>query len=880
MQAALVAIDNEEKATPFQKHVSRHLVYARAGKEEEAAAELASAQKLEPDHPAVMEILFHRALARKDMPEAKRLAGEAAAKNTDNANGLTYKAQLDIAENRFDDAAATLEAALEKDRQSVALWRQLGKLRLATNKPELAARAFTSALAIRPQDLECIKGFMQAKSALGQHEEALRFARDNEKYGVHDMDFVDMWLSLESLARGGDTQAAIDQRTLLAKRFEDNPPGNPAIVERNNVALVQLLISDRRFAQARTAIDRLRNSSDPAIAAELDIRWNMAQGNVVKAIEIFNSWVTALPPEKHTEQPYIALANIFSQYQRPDAALQALKDGRTHQAPGSVEADRAMGELLFRMGRYDQAIETFDALLAKDPNDPELKVNLHLIEAYVLTKKFDEALRRIAALGAAAQGDSKVMLLKADALAGKGQILDAERTYDTAISLDKGAAIGYIKRAQFLSRDEKHFRDAQEDLEQAIKLEPRHLGARRLLVSIYLRKNEPDRAVGVFREGLVLDPDNDTLRLDLVGLHLRLKQDREAVSVVDEVLRRRPEDPYWLLQGREVMYALKRWNDAATYALRLWEKKKDSEAALAYVDAAMRMDTPDYVKVMQILATPDLRTESDLRLLMARARVQLKRQRMAEVMSDLGTALRMIDPNNPTHAQLFMSGMSVLYPTPKDRLQALTALRPAEGYRSWLAFFYSNLKSSEPASAAEGMAELKALAESNAAIGLRKQSYALLGARTRAGGDTEGAINWWKEGLKLDSADAELNNNVAYCLAEDLNKPQEGLPFAEKAARARPENGSIQDTLGWIYFKLGEMEKAEQALIRSMSYAGAVEEQVPVLIHLAKLKQKQGKKEEAGAFGRRALDMIRTDDQLKSQYEAELNSLLAEIDGR
>jgi Flp pilus assembly protein TadD len=250
---------------------------------------------------------------------------------------------------------------------------------------------------------------------------------------------------------------------------------------------------------------------------------------------------------------------------------------------------------------------------------------------------------------------------------------------------------------------------------------------------------------------------------------------------------------------------------------------------------------------------------------------------MAEVMTDLNSALKMIDPNNPAHAQLFMSGMSVLYPSPKERLQALTALRPADGYRSWLAFFYSNLKSSEPESAAEGMAELKALAESNAALGLRKQSYALLGARTRAGGDSEGAINWWKEGLKLDSADAELNNNIAYCLAEDLNKTQEGLVFAEKAARARPENGSIQDTLGWIYFKLGEMEKAEQALVKSMSYASSVEEQVPVLIHLAKLKLKQGKKEEAGAFARRAQELIRTDNQLTSQYEGELASLLAEI---
>lgn len=873
LEASLKAIDQDESSTPLQKHIWRQLAYTQFKKTDEAKKELDEAAKLEPENPVVLELKLQEAVQGKDMDEARRIADTAARTNADHVGGLTFKAQIEIAEKRYPDAIASLEAALEKDRNNVPIWRQLGALRMETQKPEAAATAFDRALAIRPGDIPSMKGYMRAKIRLGQSDEALQFARKNQDVGVQDMEFVDMWLALEAATAGGDRSKALDARQQLAKRFPDN--------ERNNVALVLLLLDAQRYSDARSMIDKLRGSSDSPAYVELDIRWHIAQNDLRSAIDTFNRWVTTLPPEKNNEDPYIALAQIFIDYGKYDAAILSLDDGgRKHQNPKTMGADRKLGEVQFLTRRYKQAIETFDRVLAVDPNDPDFRINGQIVEAYVRMNRFADAKKRIDALGPAIESNGHMLLLKGEILAGFGQMDEAARTYDAAVAAAKNDPIAYIKRAEFLGRDPARLGDAEQDLKQALALSPRNLGARRLLTDLHMRRNEPDKAVAVLREGVSIDPDNDALRLDLVGLYLRLKQNPEAIALVEDALRRRTEDPSWLFRGREVMYALNRFDDAAGYAWRLWEKRKDVDAALAYLDAAFKMQKTDFVKAMQVLQTPSLNTPKDVRLLFARARLQLKRQRNQEASDDLTAALALIDQSNRVQAQGFMSGMGLIYDNPKDRLSALTGLRPKDGYKAWMAFFFANLKSSFPESTDEGVSELRALGESGSDLFLRKQAYVVVGSIFRAQKKYDEAVRWWKDGLKLDPADPELNNNVAYCLAEDIKKPDEALPFAEKAATSMPNNPSIQDTLGTIYMLLGTLDKAEDALELALSLVQAPEESSAVLLHLAQLRILQNKNDDAKNLLRRAEELLKTDQRLSDQYTPLLNELKGKLEAK
>jgi tetratricopeptide (TPR) repeat protein len=262
---------------------------------------------------------------------------------------------------------------------------------------------------------------------------------------------------------------------------------------------------------------------------------------------------------------------------------------------------------------------------------------------------------------------------------------------------------------------------------------------------------------------------------------------------------------------------------------------------------------------------------------MARARLQMKRQRTEEADADLKAALALTEQANPNQAQTFFAGMSVVFPDQKERLTALTRLKPKEGYKAWVAFLYSNLKASFPESQAEGMSELRELAENGTVdLKLRKQAYAVIGSRHRMEKNYDEAIRWWKVGLELDAADPELNNNVAYCTCEDLKKPAEALPYAERAAKALGNNPSILDTLGTVYMRMNTLDKGEETFGRGLSVAGSADEAVPLLLHLAELRLLQGKKGDAEALIRRGEELMNTDPELKKAFEG----LLKELKGK
>ena len=82
------------------------------------------------------------------------------------------------------------------------------------------------------------------------------------------------------------------------------------------------------------------------------------------------------------------------------------------------------------------------------------------------------------------------------------------------------------------------------------------------------------------------------------------------------------------------------------------------------------------------------------------------------------------------------------------------------------------------------------------------------------------------------------------------------LPFGVegngRAVRAEPTNGSFLDSLGWVHFKLGQLDEAEKHLsdaARRSPRSATIHE------HLGDLYQKRGKTEEARTAWQKALSL-------------------------
>ena len=95
--------------------------------------------------------------------------------------------------------------------------------------------------------------------------------------------------------------------------------------------------------------------------------------------------------------------------------------------------------------------------------------------------------------------------------------------------------------------------------------------------------------------------------------------------------------------------------------------------------------------------------------------------------------------------------------------------------------------------------------------------------------------------LDLEPDNAMALNALGYTLADRNQRLDEALEMIEKAHRLRPEDPAILDSLGWVHYRLGNLELAEELLRRA--YAAFPDAEVGA--HLGEVLWQLGKHREA-----------------------------------
>ena len=101
--------------------------------------------------------------------------------------------------------------------------------------------------------------------------------------------------------------------------------------------------------------------------------------------------------------------------------------------------------------------------------------------------------------------------------------------------------------------------------------------------------------------------------------------------------------------------------------------------------------------------------------------------------------------------------------------------------------------------------------------------------------------------LKPDYAHAY--NALGYTLADRAERLDEALQLVEKALKLAPDDHFILDSLGWVHYRMGQLDKAEDCLKRA--YAG--QRDAEIAAHLGEVLWARGKREEAEKIWRAAL---------------------------
>jgi tetratricopeptide (TPR) repeat protein len=86
------------------------------------------------------------------------------------------------------------------------------------------------------------------------------------------------------------------------------------------------------------------------------------------------------------------------------------------------------------------------------------------------------------------------------------------------------------------------------------------------------------------------------------------------------------------------------------------------------------------------------------------------------------------------------------------------------------------------------------------------------------------AIDFYEKALEVDSNNATAMNSMGYILADTGMDVMRALRLCRKAVDSRPQNAAYLDSLGWAYFKSGELLEARTWLRRALELAPNEEE--------------------------------------------------------
>jgi tetratricopeptide (TPR) repeat protein len=135
----------------------------------------------------------------------------------------------------------------------------------------------------------------------------------------------------------------------------------------------------------------------------------------------------------------------------------------------------------------------------------------------------------------------------------------------------------------------------------------------------------------------------------------------------------------------------------------------------------------------------------------------------------------------------------------------------------------------------------------------------------------------YRKVLEQQPNDLMALNNLAYMLAEDMDKATEALVFAERAAEqvgsSDRAQASVLDTLGWIQFLADRTDEAEVTLRRSVRRQPMAANH----LHLAKVLLSRDNTDEAREHLTEARRLA-TENNDQKHYLKQINQVLQTLD--
>jgi len=555
----------------------------------------------------------------------------------------------------------------------------------------------------------------------------------------------------------------------------------------------------------------------------------------------------------------LLFGDMYKSLNRPQQAIATYKGAIAMQPPGADDAQRRLADLYFDIDDMKSAEETYREIYKNDQHK-DIKVLRRLVESIIRQNKFAEADTLINQLFAEKPEDPDGWVLRGFSLLRQQKVPQGIDCFNHVLKNDPGNldALHYRAFAQYTIQGDME--QATNDLLAIRARDNKRVNSRILLAKVYRMTRKFAEAADEYEEVIKLQPDVPSYRVEYAQFLLsvadvlqRLTPDNQdefarTVRVVKPVERLRnllrdssgrfPEQPIWLIMDGNLLTLSGATAEAQQRYLDAFRMSGENpQTASTYLGSLLK--TKNYEEIISLVnrLAPANPQWGDYYLKRGAAYAALGKTQ--EAMADYAQAMTAAGPDLDTYLLVVRQAGTAL---PVDTVLAflnekLNAHPDDVATRIGVAeLLLSHGKGSQAATVLGPLVADKKAPDRN--LLLRMMGMAKYDAR-----DFQGAYDAYNELLKSAPDDLEVLNNFAFLLAEDLHRPKDALPYAERAVKilrtgnvdiSFVNNGNVYDTYGWVKFLAGDVPGAITELRRALQ----VEPTPIACLHLAKAQEK------------------------------------------
>ncbi|MCI5188242.1 MAG: tetratricopeptide repeat protein [Candidatus Electrothrix sp. AS4_5] len=472
--------------------------------------------------------------------------------------------------------------------------------------------------------------------------------------------------------------------------------------------------------------------------------------------------------------------------------------------------------LLLRLNRGNEAILRLKQYLKQHPDDTISR--MLLAKVYIRQGEFQKAAVQYRKIHQLDSKDTTSLLLLTELYLAENKYSMAKTALLDVLAVDQRSYSAHLLLARLLVAEE-NFKEGQRHYKEALDITWSE-GLQLELADLLTKQEKYAQAITLYKEVLHHDEDNEEAQIALIHIYLLQGKGRKAMKELQR-LKKTIKDPTQAELTIIRLYA--RWEEydkAITLLKELLEKKEFSEAR--YLLAALHFQKKEYTKVLSDVEKISSQAPEYEDSLFLQVRTLKELHRQQEAVQILESALSKEETQTPD-LYILLAGIYQFIGQKeqcrKTFLRALAAYPENEQVLYEYGLFLDYL------------------------------------------GEQDKALEIMQQIISINSDHAGALNYIGYTWADKKENLSQALRYISQAAKLKPDNGYIRDSLGWAYYQQGEYEKARDSLEMAMEMAP---DDPAILDHLAETYLALELPEKAKQFWRKALKMYQ-------QYKKEDN---------